>query len=72
VWLFVLASDATAGVLSLFFFLVSLVLTWRMTNAVIGKGAAIGSAVFVGMFLVSLVVVFSLQAMLGITIPEPV
>lgn len=67
--LFLPASDA-AGFLSLFCFLLSMVLTWRMTNAVIGKGAAIGTAVFVGMFLISLVVVFGLQALLGITVPE--
>ncbi|MHA6643832.1 transporter [Mesorhizobium sp. A623] len=68
--LFLPASDPTAGFLSLFCFLLSMVLTWRMTNAVVGKGAAIGTAVFVGMFVISLVVVFALQAMLGITVPE--
>jgi hypothetical protein len=40
-----------------------------MTNAAIGKGAAIGSAVFAGMFVASLIVIFTLQALLGIQIP---
>jgi hypothetical protein len=47
----------------------SLVLTWRMTNAAIGKGAAVGSAVFAGMLVVSLAVLFGLVALLGITVP---
>jgi hypothetical protein len=69
--LFVPASDQTVGLLSLVLFVVTMVLTWRMTNAAIGKGAAFGTAVFVGMFIASLVVLFALQALLGITIPAP-
>ncbi|TIT74478.1 MAG: transporter, partial [Mesorhizobium sp.] len=53
-------------------FAVSMILTWRMTNAVIGRGAAVGTAVFAGMFVASLVVLFGLQALLGITIPTRV
>lgn len=67
--LFLPATDATAGFVSLFCFLLSMVLTWRMTTAVIGKGAATGTAVFAGMFVGSLLVLFGLQALLGITIP---
>jgi hypothetical protein len=67
--LFLPATDPTAGFVSLFCFLLSMVLTWRMTTAVIGRGAAIGTAVFAGMFVGSLVVLFGLQALLGITIP---
>lgn len=62
------ATDA-ATLVSLLLFVASLVLTWRMTNAAIGKGAAIGSAVFAGMFVVSLIVLFSLQSALGIVVP---
>ena len=51
-------------------FVLSMVLTWRMTNAVIGKGAAVGTAVFAGMFVASLVVLFGLQALLGIAVPH--
>jgi hypothetical protein len=47
-----------------------MVLTWRMTNASIGKGAAVGTAVFVGMFIASLLVLFGLQALLGIDFPD--
>src|SRR6185312_5000245 len=67
--LFMPATDATAGFVSLFCFLLSMVLTWRMTTAVIGKGAATGTAVFAGMFVGSLLVLFGLQALLGITLP---
>jgi hypothetical protein len=70
--LFVPATDAAAGFVSLFCFLLSMVLTWRMTNVVIGRGAAVGTAVFAGMFAGSLVVVFYLQALLGITAPQKV
>jgi hypothetical protein len=53
----------------LLLFALSLVLTWRMTNAAIGKGAAIGAAVFAGMFAVSFAVMVGLVALLGITVP---
>ena len=41
----------------------------RMTNVAIGKGAAVGTAVFAGMFVASLIVLFALQALLGINVP---
>jgi hypothetical protein len=63
------ASEISSGV-SFVLFLLSMVLTWRMTNATIGKGAAVGTAVFVGMFVASLLVLFGLQALLGINIPD--
>jgi hypothetical protein len=47
----------------------SMVLIWRLTNVVIGRGPAIGTAVFAGMFIASLAVLFLLQAALGIYIP---
>ncbi|WP_315925885.1 transporter [Mesorhizobium sp. SP-1A] len=68
--LFVSAGSQVAAVVSLLLFLVSMVLTWRMTNAAIGRGAAVGTAVFVGMFVVSLAVLLFLQSMLGVTVPE--
>lgn len=58
------------GFVSLFCFVLSIVLTWRMTNTVIGKGVAVGTAVFLGMFVASLAVLFALQALLGITVPQ--
>ncbi|MEZ2328850.1 transporter [Mesorhizobium sp. RCC_202] len=62
-------NEVSSGV-SFVLFLLSMVLTWRMTNATIGKGAAVGTAVFVGMFVASLLVLFGLQALLGINIPD--
>ena len=59
-----------SSLVSLFLFALSMLLTWRMTNASIGKGAAVGTAVFVGMFIASLLVLFGLQALLGIDIPD--
>jgi hypothetical protein len=47
-----------------------MVLIWRMTNAAIGKGAATGSAVFAGMFVASLMVLFILQGLLGLSLPD--
>ncbi len=63
-------SDGVAGFVSLFCFVLSIVLSWRMTNAVMGRGVAVGAAVFLGMFVASLAVLFILQSLLGIVIPE--
>lgn len=59
------ASD-TASVISLVLFVLSLVLSWRLTNTALGRGPAIASAVFAGMFAVSLAVLFGLQALFGL------
>jgi hypothetical protein len=67
--LFLPSATEAATLVSLLLFDASLVLTWRMTNAAIGKGAAMGSAVFAGMFVASLIVLFTLQSLLGIAIP---
>ncbi|MEP6564923.1 MAG: transporter [Mesorhizobium sp.] len=64
--LFLPSTNQFAVLVSLLLFALSLVLTWRMTNATIGKGAAVGTAVFVGIFVVSLAVLFGLQVLLGI------
>jgi hypothetical protein len=42
-------------------------LTWRLTTMAIGRGAAAGSAVFAGMFVASLLVLFFLQSLLGLS-----
>ncbi|WP_027040101.1 hypothetical protein [Mesorhizobium ciceri] len=70
--LFLSSASQVSSLVSLFLFALSMVLTWRMTNATIGKGAAVGSAVFVGMFIASLLVLFGLQTLLGITVPDDV
>ena len=67
--LFLPSNSDVNSLVSLFLFALSALLTWRMTNASIGKGAAVGTAVFVGMFIASLLVLFGLQALLGIDIP---
>jgi hypothetical protein len=60
------AADAGAF-LSLVLFVLTMVLSWRMTNVALGKGPAVATAVFAGMFLVSLVVLFVLQGAFGLT-----
>ena len=68
--LFLPSGSEISSLVSLGLFALSMVLTWRMTNATIGKGAAVGTAVFVGMFIASLLVLFGLQTLLGIDIPD--
>ncbi|PTE10690.1 transporter [Mesorhizobium helmanticense] len=68
--LFLSSTNEVAGLVSLLLFALSMVLTWRMTNATIGRGAAVGTAVFAGMFVASLAVLFGLQALLGIGAPD--
>ncbi|PAP96865.1 transporter [Mesorhizobium wenxiniae] len=67
--LFLPSANEFAVLASLLLFALSMILTWRMTNAAIGRGAAVGSAVFAGMFVASLVVLFGLEALLGIGAP---
>ncbi|MER8643948.1 transporter [Mesorhizobium sp. M1252] len=67
--LFLPSGNPVAELVWLVLVVLSLVLSWRMTNATIGKGAAVGSAVFAGMLVVSLAVLFGLVALLGITVP---
>jgi len=54
------------SLVSLVFFVAAMVLSWRVTNVAIGKGAAIATAVFAGMFVVSLLTLFLLQPLLGL------
>ncbi|MBZ9885294.1 transporter [Mesorhizobium sp. CA10] len=64
------SASEVSSLVSLALFALSMVLTWRMTSTTIGKGAAVGTAVFIGMFVASLLVLFGLQALLGIDIPD--
>jgi hypothetical protein len=64
--MFVPGTEDIATVISLGLFLLSLVLGWRLTNTALGKGAGVASAVFAAMFLVSLVVLYALQSVLGV------
>ena len=54
----------TAVSLGLFVF--TMVLSWRLTNAVLDKGPAFATGVFSAMFLASLVVLFTLQGVFGL------
>lgn len=60
------AADQASGLVSLLLFFVSLIFSWRMTNQAIGKGAAMATAVFAGMFVASLIVLFALQKLIGV------
>ncbi len=64
--LFFPAAQDVSAVLSFVLFLASMVLSWRLTNLAIGKGAVMGSAVFAAMLIASLAVLFALQALLGL------
>ncbi|RWK64745.1 transporter [Mesorhizobium sp.] len=68
--LFLPSTNEFAVLASLLLFALSMILTWRMTNVAIGRGATVGTAVFAGMFVASLVVLFGLQALLGIGAPS--
>ncbi|HEV2504870.1 MAG TPA: transporter [Mesorhizobium sp.] len=60
------AADQASGLLSLLLFLISLVFSWRMTNIAINKGAAMATAVFAGMFVAAIIVLFALQWLVGV------
>ena len=64
--MFVPSADDFSSVVSLALFVLSLALTWRLTNAALGKGATIATAVFAGMFLLSLIVLYGLQFIVGL------
>ncbi|GLQ81039.1 hypothetical protein GCM10007881_45600 [Mesorhizobium huakuii] len=70
--LFLSSASQVSSLVSLLLFGLSMALTWRMTNATIGKGVAVGTAVFVGMFIASLLVLFGLQMLLGISVPDDI
>ena len=56
----------TEDAVRLIVFLAVAVLNWRLTNAALGKGPAIASAVFGGLFIGSLLVLLALEGMLGL------
>lgn len=63
------AGDATS-LLSLGLFLAAQVLLWRQTNAALGKGPVVATAVFVGMFACALTILVVLQGWLGLDFPD--
>ncbi|GLS40497.1 hypothetical protein GCM10010869_60940 [Mesorhizobium tianshanense] len=68
--LFLPSTNEFAVLTALLLFALSMVMTWRMTNVAIGRGAAVGTAVFAGMFVASLAVWFGMEALLGIGAPN--
>lgn len=60
-----------ASAISIGLFILSLVLTWRLTNSALGKGAGVATAVFGAMFVASLVVLYTLQSALGLGTLDP-
>ena len=65
------ASSDLADLLALLLFGVTLVLSWRLTNAALEKGAAIATALFTALFVAALAVLFGLQALFGLNPPVP-
>jgi hypothetical protein len=70
--MFVPGSEEVATVISLGLFVLSLVLGWRLTNVALSKGAGVATAVFAAMFMVSLIVLYTLQFALGLPAPDAV
>lgn len=64
------AASDFASLLSLGLFLLSLVLSWRQTNAALNKGPAVATALFAGMFVVALIILITLQSALGLSAPD--
>lgn len=64
--LFAPATQDLASGVSLGLFVITLFLSWRVTNAAIGKGPAYATGIFVGMIVASLAVLFLLQDLLGL------
>jgi hypothetical protein len=65
------AADDVASAISVCLFIVSLVLTWRLTNSALGRGAGMTTAVFGAMFVASLVVLYVLEFALGLEWVDP-
>ena len=63
------ATGESFVLVSLVVHIATLVLGWRLTNASIGRGAALATGVFVGIYLTSLGLLISLQALLGVPSP---
>ncbi len=65
------ASGDYAKVIATCLFIVSLVLTWRLTDSALSRGTVTATGVFAAMLVVSLVVLYVLQASLGLGTFDP-
>jgi len=61
-----------AEALSYIIFLGSIYFSWRVTSVSLGKGAAVGTAVFAGMFAISVFLFVMLQTALGLVLVDQV
>ncbi len=66
--LFVPAAGDITNLLSFLLFIVTIVLSWRLTNVALDKGPTVATAVFAGMFVLSVVVLVVMQAAFGLSI----
>lgn len=64
--LFVPGAAELSGFLSLVLFVLTMALSWRVTNVALARGPAVATAVFGGMFVVSVAVLLLLQAAFGL------
>ncbi|HWK68862.1 MAG TPA: transporter [Rhizobiaceae bacterium] len=60
------AAADVASLISFALFLLSMLLSWRLTNATLNRGPAVATAVFAAMFAASVVVLLALQSALGL------
>jgi hypothetical protein len=68
--LFYSGPDDVADSVSLVIFLAAMVLTWRLTNAVLAKGAAVASAIFFAVVVAGIFLIFFLQSLFGLQGPQ--
>ena len=64
-------ADELVALLSLAAFLVTMALSWRLTNAVIDRGAGLATGVFTLMLALSIGVLLTLQALFGLDALPP-
>lgn len=64
--LFLPSQPQVGDAVSLTVFLLAMVLTWRLTNAVIARGAGLATAVFAMVLAVSIMLALLLQSLLGL------
>jgi hypothetical protein len=64
--LFFPAADDAANGFALIVFIISLILSWRLTDAALEKGAAVTTGVFVAMLVSSIIFLITLQDLFGV------